>query len=65
MGILKCYDTSLDFVNVSASVISRRVFLLYNGPGWGHLYVNLKLLRYFHENKRNMQEDIGCKRIFL
>ena len=37
VGILTCYKASLDFVNISESVISGRVFLSYNGPGRGHL----------------------------
>ena len=35
--ILACYKTSLDFVNISESVISGRLFLSYNGPEQGHL----------------------------
>ena len=37
VSILTCYKTSLDFVNISESVISGRLFLSYNGPGRGHL----------------------------
>ena len=34
MGILMCANTSLDFVNISASVISWTLILRYNGQGW-------------------------------
>ena len=37
VSILTRYFTSLDFVNISESVISGRLFLSYNGPEWGHL----------------------------
>ena len=37
VSILTCYKTSLDFVNISDSVISGRIFLSYIGPGRGHL----------------------------
>ena len=37
VSILTCNKTSLDFVNISESVISGRLFLSYNGPERGHL----------------------------
>ena len=37
VGILTCCNTSLDFVNISESVTSGRLFLSYNGLGQGHL----------------------------
>ena len=37
-GILTCYKTSLDFVDISESVISGRLFLSYNGPVLRHLW---------------------------
>ena len=35
VGTLTCYKTSLDFGNISKSVISGSLFLSYNGPRWG------------------------------
>ena len=36
IGIMTCYKTSLDFVNISETVISWRLFFSYSGP-WGDL----------------------------
>ena len=53
--ILTCYKTSLDFVNISESVISVRLFLSYNGPGWGHLcYTDTFLVFYLYMHQYGM-----------
>ena len=40
MGILTPYNTSLDFVNISASNISVRLLFSYYDPGLGGICVN-------------------------
>ena len=52
--ILPRYNTSLDFIDISELVISRRLFLSYNGPRPGHpchtdtfLVIN-KYTKYFY-----------------
>ena len=58
------HKTSLDFVNISESVIFGRLFLSYNGPGRGHLcHTDTFLVPIYNEVFSGEQEKESIIRV--